>query len=113
MHLNITLSFGLLVVCNVSVLWNRKVTRIKDMTTQEESYIDSSHYYLYRKCMGQQMRISILMFFLLKGTEPPDAAIEHAGIIALQAQEIQVDHSVSKLMQLYGNSYGQDTKGDM
>lgn len=113
MHLNITLSFGLLVACNVSVLWNRKVTRIKDMTTQEESYIDSSHYNLYRKCMGQQMRISILMFFLLKGTEPPDAAIEHAGIIALQAQEIQVDHSVSKLMQLYGNSYGQDTKGDM
>ncbi|XP_073257117.1 trafficking protein particle complex subunit 11-like [Porites lutea] len=28
-----------------------------------------------------------------QGTEPPDAAIEHAGIIALQAQEIQVDHS--------------------
>ncbi|KAL9982030.1 hypothetical protein ACROYT_G010816 [Oculina patagonica] len=28
-----------------------------------------------------------------QGAEPPDAAIEHAGIIALQAQEIQVDHS--------------------
>ena len=29
------------------------------------------------------------------GAEPPEAAIEHSGIIALQAQEIQVDHSVS------------------
>ncbi|KAJ7378712.1 Trafficking protein particle complex subunit 11 [Desmophyllum pertusum] len=28
-----------------------------------------------------------------QGAEPPDAGIEHAGIIALQAQEIQVDHS--------------------
>ena len=33
--------------------------------------------------------------FLFIGAEPPDAGIEHAGIIALQAQEIQVDHSVS------------------
>ena len=31
------------------------------------------------------------------GTEPPDAGIEKAGIIALQSQEIQVDHSVSAL----------------
>ncbi|KAK2574270.1 Trafficking protein particle complex subunit 11 [Acropora cervicornis] len=28
-----------------------------------------------------------------QGTEPPDAALEHAGIIALQSQELQVDHS--------------------
>ncbi|CAH3108335.1 unnamed protein product, partial [Pocillopora meandrina] len=28
-----------------------------------------------------------------QGTEPPDAGIEKAGIIALQSQEIQVDHS--------------------
>ena len=86
------------------ILNTKPQTGIKDMTTQEEYYFDSSHYYFYGKCTRQQMRISVLMFFLLLGTEPPDAAIEHAGIIALQAQEIQVDHSVSKLMQLCGNS---------
>ena len=32
---------------------------------------------------------------IFTGTEPPDAALEHAGIIALQSQELQVDHSVS------------------
>ena len=37
---------------------------------------------------------------IFTGTEPPDAALEHAGIIALQSQELQVDHSVSIQLQI-------------
>ena len=41
------------------------------------------------------LKYILMHSFFFTGTEPPDSAIEHAGVIALQAQEIQVDHSVS------------------
>ena len=46
------------------------------------------------------MRISFWVFvkyLYFLANEPPDPAMEQAGILSLQAQELTVDHSVSFL----------------